>query len=322
MLSIFMSRPVSRVCLLMLASVCLQNLSAAEGDGPGLEVDPEVVIAYRGEVVLTQLELDASFSKLPEAERLVFIRDGAKVNQLIRALLKRKVVAAEAGKAGFEQDPLIASRMTLAAQKELVEAWLQNLVEQAPEADYETLAREHFLVNRESYRMPVALDVSHILLGTETRSRAEAEALATELESRLQQDPGRFDELVMEFSDDPAKSVNGGRYPDMQRGQMVASFERVAFSLEQDGQISEPVKTEHGYHIIRLNRRKGGELQEFDDVRKQAVESARKRYLRDYRERYLRKVLADPVVIPEGAVEIMAKRHFGENLELAPNYQQ
>jgi len=321
MLSNFMIRPMGRVCLLILASAGLQDLYAQE-QGTEPLVDPEEIIAYRGEAMLTQQELDAAFSKLPPENRLLFIRDGAKVDQLIRAILKRKAIAADAAKAGFDRDPLIADRMALAAQKELVEAWLQQLDEQAQEADYEALAHEDYLVNREDYRSPVVLDVSHILVGTDDRSVAEARELAAKLEAKLRDDPGRFDELVMEYSNDPAKAVNGGRYPEMQHGRMVAEFERAAFSLEQDGQISEPVETEYGLHIIRLNGRKGGELQEFSAVKEEAIKRAKRRHKRENRERYLRKVLAEPVVIPEGAVEIMAKRHFGENLELAPGYRE
>jgi len=82
------------------------------------------------------------------------------------------------------------------------------------------------------------------------------------------------------------------------------------------------VQTEYGFHIIRLNGRSGGQLPDYEAVRDEAVARARERYLNNYREMYLRKVLSDPVVIPEGAVEIMAKRHFGEDLELAPDYRQ
>ena len=286
------------------------------------DVDPAQIIAYQGDVFLTQDAIDAAFNRIPEKDRLRFIRDGGRVDQLIRSLLQRLVIAADATKAGFEQDPVAAQRMALAAQKELAEAWIQKAVENAPAADYETLAYENYLADPEAYRSAEKLDISHILLGTDERSLQEAELLAGTLSAQLADDPSAFDALVMEYSDDPAKSTNAGRYPEMSSGQMVESFELAAFALEKDGEISQPVKTEYGYHIIRLNKRYGNALPEYNEVKSQAITRVKATYLEIYRQNFLQKLLGDPIVFPEGAVEIMAKRYFGEDLELAPDYQE
>jgi peptidyl-prolyl cis-trans isomerase C len=307
---------------LMIDVSCSTALAADEPIQAELQVDPAQIIAYQGNVFLSQDTIDAAFSRIPEKDRLMFIRDGGRVDQLIRSLLQRKIVASDAIKAGFDQDPLMAERMVLAAQKELAEAWLEKLVEDAPQADYAAMAYEDYLANPETYRSDEAVDVSHILIGTEERSLQDAEVLAGQLRAQLEDDPASFDALVMEYSDDPSKSVNAGRFPEMKRGQMVMSFESAAFALEQDGQIAQPVKTQYGYHIIRLNRRLGNTVPEFAEVKHEAMERAKWHYVENYQQNYMRKLLKDPIVIPEGAVEIMAKRHFGENLELAPIYQE
>lgn len=307
-----------RVCLLCgLLATSVAVASDAADTVP--ELDPATVLAYKGGVTLSQQEIDAVFAKLPEGERLVFIRDGAKVDQLINSLLQRKLIARDAEAAGFDQEPLIAARLELERQKELADAWLQHIIDEAPPADFAALAREHYLAYPDTYRSEVVLDVSHILLGTENRGEVEARALADDLYAQLQEDPDRFDELVMEYSDDPVKQNNGGRYRDMRRGMMVRAFEKAAFGLEETGEISEPVQTDYGFHIIRLNGRAGGERLAYESIKEEAEADAKRRYLDGYRDAYMRKTLADPVIIPEGAVEIMAKRHFGENLELAPD---
>jgi peptidyl-prolyl cis-trans isomerase C len=281
-------------------------------------VDPAQVIAYQGSAVLTQTELDAAFSKIPEEQRLPFIRDGARVDQLIVTLLKRKLVVLDAEKAGFDKAPPVPERVQLAAEKELAEAWLEQVLKDLEDADYEALAHEDYLANPDRYRSEEVLDLSHILVGIEQRNFEQARTEAASLRERLEQDPSQFDALVTEYSDDPGKAQNGGRFPEVHRGQMVQPFERVAFGLQQPGQISEPVKTNYGYHIIRLNGRSGGELPPWEAVREAAVERARNEYRDQYRARYLKRLTQDPIVIPEGAVEIMARRHFGENFELAP----
>ena len=144
--------------------------------------------------------------------------------------------------------------------------------------------------------------------------------MAQLLITRLEEDSSIYKELVMEYSDDPAKAANGGRYPEMHRGQMVAAFEKAAFALEEPGQISAPVQTEYGFHIIRLNARHGNVLPDYDEVKDQAVARAKRNYYQNYQKMYLRNLISEPIVIPEGAVDIMARRHFGENLELAPDF--
>jgi peptidyl-prolyl cis-trans isomerase C len=273
-------------------------------------------------VELTQQELDAAFMGVPEPQRPAFIRDGEKVDQLVKMLLRRKAVAADAERANYEEDPLIAARVRLAAQKELAEAWLEQVVENAPPGVYEAIAREDYLVHPEHYRIEGTVDVSHILIGTKDRTEEEAKHLATSLHGWLEKDPSRFDQLVAKYSDDPETAENGGRYPEIQPGQTVPAFERAAFGLEKVGDISKPVKTRYGYHIIRLNGRSGARMPSFEEVADQAIDRARVEYLEAYRARYLQTLLQDPIVIPDGAVEIMAKRHFGEDLEGAPDLAQ
>jgi peptidyl-prolyl cis-trans isomerase C len=182
------------------------------------------------------------------------------------------------------------------------------------------LANEDYIANPDAYRTEEILDISHILIGNQERSNREAEELAKLLATRLETDPSIYGELVTEYSDDPAKKANGGRYPEMHRGQMVSEFEQAAFALKEPGQISAPVQTAYGFHIIRLNARHGNTLPDYAAVKDQAVIAAKRKYYENYQQRYLRNLLKNPIVIPDGAVEIMARRHFGDDLELAPDF--
>ena len=304
--------------LLASGSHILEVLAQGEATAePG--PDPAEVLAYSGDVTLSQLEIDASFSTLPESSRLTFIRDGGAVDQLIRELLKSKLLAAEAIKAGYDREPLMAARLQLETEKVLAQAWLQKVMAEMPEADYEALAWEDYLANPDRYRRAETLDLSHILIAVENCSPEGARRLSPELAQTLREDPSQFDVFIAEYSDDPSKADNGGRYPAVERGMMVAPFEKAAFRLQKPGEISDPVRSEYGWHIIRLNGRGGKELPEFDEVRDEAIAAAQRRHVEAYRDNYLTRVLATPIVVPPESVEIMAKRHFGENLELAPD---
>ena len=285
-------------------------------------VSADEIFAIQGDQSLTRAELDAAFAEIPEVHRLPFIRDGARVDQLVQKLLRSRQIAAAARAEGFDQDPLVANRMKLAAENELAAAWMENVVANAPEADYLALAEEYYLANPEQFMTPELRDVSHILIGSETRSEEDALALIEEVKARLDENPAQFDALVEEFSEDPAKKSNAGRYPAMKRGEMVKPFEEAAYALQQDGEISVPVKTSYGYHLIRLNRVIPSAPIPFEEVREQLVEQSKKNYLAEYRERYIIDVTSEPIDIQEGAVEAMLKQYFGEDLELAPRFEE
>jgi parvulin-like peptidyl-prolyl isomerase len=103
---------------------------------------------------------------------------------------------------------------------------------------------------------------------------------------------------------------------------MVANFEKVSFELQNPGDISAPTQTPYGYHIIRLNKKMPGQIPPFEVVKKQAMEKAHVEYLEEYRVKYLRQLLDENIVLQDGAAEDLAKRYFGENLELAPDFSE
>ena len=137
---------------------------------------------------------------------------------------------------------------------------------------------------------------------------------------QLQLDPSRFDALVEEYSDDPSKESNDGRFYEVKKGDMVANFEKVAFGMTMPGEISAPTETPYGFHIIRLDRKIPGEVPPFESIKEQAMEQVRLEYRDEYREKYLRQLFSSDIVLQEGAAEALAKRYFGEDLELAPDF--
>lgn len=280
------------------------------------------VFASQGEVVLTQAELDAAFDKVPAELRLRFIRDGEKVDQLVANLLRTKLIAAEAIKAGYDTRQLSIIRMELAAETELAEAWVQNYIDNTPKAEYEKIAYELYLAKPENYMSDPTIDVSHILLSSSIHGDTEALQLAQQLREEIIADPARFDALVMEYSDDPSKNSNAGRFPDTSRGQMVKPFEEAAFAMETPGEVSEPVRTNYGYHLIRLNSRQPAAVRPFEEVKAQSISNVQRKYKEEARVRYIKSLITEPVEINEEAVEAMAKRYFGEDLEGAPGTQR
>ncbi|MBO0587237.1 peptidylprolyl isomerase [Sporosarcina sp. E16_8] len=106
--------------------------------------------------------------------------------------------------------------------------------------------KAYFEENKESFNEEEQVAASHILVEDEATAKKVAKKLA---------DGEDFATLAKEFSTDTMSAENGGELGLFPRGKMVAEFEDVAFSMKVDA-ISDPVKTEHGYHIIHVTDKK------------------------------------------------------------------
>ena len=106
----------------------------------------------------------------------------------------------------------------------------------------------------------------HILLQVgDDRSAEEAEAELVGLKDRLSTGAD-FAELAQEFSEDPGSATGGGELGLVGKGVFDPEFERVLWSL-QEGEVSDPVRTEFGYHLIELNEIEVAEYPPFEDQR-------------------------------------------------------
>ncbi|MGH9144401.1 MAG: peptidylprolyl isomerase [Vicinamibacterales bacterium] len=121
--------------------------------------------------------------------------------------------------------------------------------------------------NSEQYTAPEQVRASHILLKTEGKDDAAVKARAEELlkQARAGAD---FAELARKNSEDEASAKNGGDLDYFGRGRMVPEFDQAVFSM-QPGQISDLVKTQYGYHIIKLVDKKNATTKSLAEVRQQ-----------------------------------------------------
>jgi len=127
----------------------------------------------------------------------------------------------------------------------------------------------YFEKNKSKYVKPEQIRASHILLKVaEDAPEEEVKAAKEKIEQiKKELEAGAdFAELAKKYSQDEGTAQQGGDLGYFERGRMVPEFEEAAFAL-QVGQISEPVRTKYGYHIIKLEDRKEGESKTLADVK-------------------------------------------------------
>jgi peptidyl-prolyl cis-trans isomerase D len=121
--------------------------------------------------------------------------------------------------------------------------------------------------NIEQYSTPEQVRASHILLKTEGKDDA---AVKTAAEDVLKQAKAGADfaALAKKYSEDEASAKNGGDLDYFGKGKMVPEFDQVAFTLAP-GQVSDLVKTQYGYHVIKVVDKKPGTTRPLAEVRQQ-----------------------------------------------------
>jgi foldase protein PrsA len=156
-------------------------------------------------------------------------------------------------------------------------------------------ANAFFDMNKERLKKPETVNASHILLKT----LAEADEIITQLK-----DGANFEQLAKEKSLDPGTKINGGNLGYFGRGQMVKEFEETSFNLKV-GEISAPVQSQFGFHVIKVYDKKPATDAKFEDLKEQII-----KYLQDQENQkaiqsYINKLVDDG--ISSGKVKILYK---------------
>ncbi len=130
-----------------------------------------------------------------------------------------------------------------------------------PDADIEAF----YTQNLQQYQTPAQVRASHILLKLEGKDEKQVQALADEIAKKAKSGAD-FAALAKQYSEDESNSANGGDLDYFGRGRMVAEFEQAAFAMKP-GEISNPVKTAFGFHIIKMVENKPDTTQPVAEVR-------------------------------------------------------
>lgn len=205
------------------------------------EIDPNAVVATVGDQDITEADLGFAaedmaqdLSQMPPEERRAF---------LVRILIDMKVMSDAARAAGMDQTPLFAQRQAYLEERALRRAYFADAIAgavtpEAVQAEYDRYVAQ--------FQPQDEIHASHILVDSEEK--------ANELKAEL--DGGAdFATLAQENSIDPG-AANGGDLGFFSRGMMVQPFEEAAYALANPGDISAPVQSQFGWHIIRLEEKR------------------------------------------------------------------
>src|SRR5580658_1588193 len=233
---------------LLAAAALTQALPVAFGQQPPPATDPVVVTI--GTDKITQSQFEMIIATLPEQARAQAKSPEGR-RQLAEQLVELKVLSKEAKARKLDQNPVIQTRLTIESDQVLASAMFQSLGtsdEAAIRAYYEAHKNEmdqvharHILIRFQGSAVPQRL-------GQKDLTEEEALQKAKDLRAKILAGT-KFAEVAQAESDDVGSGTNGGDLDTFGRGAMVPEFEKAAFALPV-GQVSEPVRSAFGYHLI------------------------------------------------------------------------
>lgn len=138
----------------------------------------------------------------------------------------------------------------------------------------EEAVKAFYEANKAAFATPEVLSASHILVQFPSQNptddeKAAALAKIKEIKGKIAADGSNFAELAKEFSDCPSKE-QGGNLGQFEKNQMVPEFEAALLKLKE-GEISEPVETMFGYHLIKAGARQAESVVSFEEAKEQIV---------------------------------------------------
>lgn len=222
--------------------------------------------AYRS--ILDELILDKLVLKRAEKETVTDAEFEENFKKIRAQFPSEEQMNAEIAQSGQTLDKLKENIRTSLKQQKWVEAQIAGKTDVA-DAD----AQKFYDGNPESFKMPEMVRASHILIavpeGAKPEEVTDKEKKAREIDARVKKGEA-FDKVAGEVSDDPGSKAAGGDLNFFSRDRMVPEFADAAFKMKKD-EISEPVKSKFGFHIIKVTDRKDARTVPFPEAKEKIV---------------------------------------------------
>jgi peptidyl-prolyl cis-trans isomerase C len=258
---------------------------------------------------ITVDDMNADALRLPPAARSQALRAPDAVQQTAQNLYVRRVLAAEAVRDGLDKDPTTAALIQIARERILSDARLAKIddANRPQESAVEAGARTAYNAQPQKFRTEAQARARHIfVMGTNEGARAAAQKMLDEVKAGAD-----FAQVAKDKSMDFASAANGGDLGWFEPGQgrLDPAFEAALSQLKEPGEYTQQlVRTEGGFHIIRLEGRRPAGQRTFEEVREELRAQVRGQLQSDARLREVRRI-AEGFKPDRPAIEAFSAAH-------------
>lgn len=245
--------------LLLVAALSIVSLSACKNDSSssstGGKQEGKVIAEVNGSSITTG-DFDHEVKNLPDyLKAMADTPNGRK--EMLETMVVRELIMADAKKNGIDKDPKIEERLADLKKRLIVELYLNKKLEAASQMSDADL-KAFYEQNKERFKTGEQIKASHILVKTEK----EAQDVLNQLKSGA-----KFEDVAKKSSVD-SSAAKGGDLGWFGAGNMVPAFEKAAMALKE-GETSGIVKSDFGFHIIKLTGKRPAGIRPFEEVKEQ-----------------------------------------------------
>jgi len=227
-------------------------------------------LAKVGNVVIMQHDLDEQIAALPPEYHNAYSTEYGK-QQLLKRMVQVHMLSMAAREEKIDEKEDVKAIIDNTVNRILAQEFVKYKIASYTPKVSEKEMTEYYDGHKKEFQEPAMTSASHILIKLKAKATPEEDAKALKKAKKIKAEldkGGDFAKLATKYSEDPGSKNTGGALGFFTKDRMVAEFSEAAFSL-QKGQISDPVKTEYGYHIIKVDDKQEAEQQSFKDVKSQ-----------------------------------------------------
>lgn len=196
------------------------------------------ILAKVGDTVITEADVDATIAALGSRGQGYNTPDGRRA--VLDQLVAKQLFLSEAKKNFYEADPKFKADFAKVKDEMLANFAIEKTISAVKVTDDEV--KKFYDEHKSEFVSPETVEASHILVDSEEK--------ATQILTDIKAGKISFADAAKENSSCPS-SQKGGSLGQFTKGQMVPEFEKACFAMNV-GEVSEPVKTQFGYHLIHL----------------------------------------------------------------------
>lgn len=238
---------------------------------------PSTPLIEDGPIVVDAADFEGNILRIPENRRAQFRTSYDRVAAVVDNIFVARTLAARARQMGLDKDPVVQRRLQQLQEGLLADLYVQKLEKDAPPVNLEKRAEEVFKADQASYTKPEQVYVQHILVGLKGRTRETAAELAKRVRSEVMAPNADFLALADKYSEDPDKRRNGGDLGYNSPNAFVDPVRLAIQKMNRKGEVSEPIESEYGFHIVRFIDRKPPQPMKFEEVKKRLVDEQREK---------------------------------------------
>lgn len=260
-------------------------------------------------VKVTALDFEGVLLRIPETARPEARSTYDRVATLVDQVYIPRLMATKARQAGIDKDPAVQRRLQQVQESLLTELYLQHFDKQVKMPDLEQRARELYKGNPSGFMKSEEVYVQHILVTLNGRTREMALERAKQVHAEVVAAPAdQFTALAKRLSEDPDAKKNSGDLGWSSPVGFEVPFAQKLATMKVKGEVSEPVETRFGFHIIKFVDRKAAYIAPFADVQQRIMAREKESILKEQRDLLLKNLRdSDTVVVYRANVESLVQ---------------